>query len=243
MFEKQWYKNILLTGEPWCGKSTLLWAVIQWIRQKQGILTKQVVDLQWIRTGFELETTEWIHYPLASKTEQTSILFAEKWYIQPQGLQEVIKDFKRNIGDLLYLDEIAPMQMYTPWFVEFTDRLLDTTNPLLWVIKYDDTDYPYIQKAKSRKDVLVLTLNDQSRQSIELFLENLIKKLKKSQQYVHEPYRYLKLSNSSFTMESEDGHRMLQYTAGVITCNCDFYIRYGICSHSMALRQLQPQLT
>lgn len=242
MFDKPWYKNILLTGQPWCGKSTLLDKIIQPIQDKEGILTKQLLDETGQRTGFELDYSDKCTFPLASKTKITPYLFANKRYIQTPWLQSIAQHTKRNVGTLLYLDEIAPMQLYVPEFAGFANKMLNSDNLVLGTIKQDHLGHSFIRQVKTRKDCLILTLNDTTRPSIESFLHTLARKVQKSQNYLRERWRFKKVSTNNVLVCSEHGERALHHSKQAIYCDCEYHAQYHICSHSIALRQIYKHL-
>lgn len=234
--QQYWYKNILLTWEPGCGKTTLMKDLISTVDKKSWILTEQVLDDWWERVWFELVDTIWHRYLLSSTNTKSDIIFADKYFIQTQWLKDLINNFTYQVGDLLYLDEIAPMQLYTPWFTDFIESLLDAKNPLLWVIKLDDTEYEFIQKVKKRKDVLIVNISDDNYDKA--FLVKLLWKIKKSQWYVLESDRFHQTADITWSMRSASATRNLVNTDWVLMCDCQFYNQYGICSHSIALRQI-----
>jgi len=147
---KHWYKNILISWEPWCWKSTLIAEFIAWIQHKSWILANQILQDN-KRVWFEIQTHDGLIYPLSSTQHPERRLQFWKYFINTESLRQIIKNFHYKVGDLLYLDEIAPMELFAPWFSEFSDSLLDAKNFLIWVIKLDDKDYSYIQKSKTKR--------------------------------------------------------------------------------------------
>jgi len=143
---------------------------------------------------------------------------------------------------VLYLDEIAPMQLYVPEFATFASKVLDSDNPVLGTIKQDNLGYGFINKVKARRDCLILTLDDTTRPSIEAFLQALARKLQKSQNYLQEHWRFRKVSTHNVIMQSEHGERILHRKKEMRYCDCKYYVQYHTCSHSIALRQIYYRL-
>ena len=50
-------KNILLTGQPKSGKSTLLKKIIEDMQNKVGFVTNEILEMEG-RIGFEIETSQ-----------------------------------------------------------------------------------------------------------------------------------------------------------------------------------------
>ncbi len=155
-----WYRNILLTGKSWSGKTTLLKELISWIEKKEWILTEEILDESWGRIWFEIADSSWEKYLFTSKQKQSDILFANKHRIHPEWAISLMNKFSYEQDDLLYLDEIGPLELQVPWFESFSNRLLNAPNFLLWTIRLDDEMYPYIQEVKKRDDVLVINISD-----------------------------------------------------------------------------------
>ncbi len=231
----QWYKNILLTWKPKSGKSTMLDSLLASVKEKTWIITKQVLDEGGTRMWFNIVDNKWKKFLLSSTTIRSDKKFADKYWIHSVGIKEIMNNFAYEKWDLIYLDEVAPMQIAADWFKEFATSLLDSKNPLLWTIKLDDNKYEFIQQVKTRKDTLVLDILGQ--EFNEIFLANLVKKIEKSQKYLTEKERFQKLSENERKMDSQSSIRTL-HTGEIINCDCDFYENYGICSHSISLRQI-----
>lgn len=236
--KREWYKNILLTGEPWCGKSTLLQELVATVDHKTGFITQEIRDDAQQRIWFEVISSWGERASIASKTEKSDILFAEKYRIQTDSIKKILSTLTIEIGDLLYIDEIAPMQLYAPWFQSFAEWWLSTKNPLLGAIKLDDFQYPAIQHIKKRKDTLVIDIMNKNTIYNKGFLFKLAWKIWKSQRYLQEPERFHQINKSMWKMNSSSAERKLIIENWIIHCDCQFYTQYGICSHSIALRQI-----
>jgi len=183
------YKNILLTGDPGCGKSTLLNELLWQAKEKVWFITQEIRNEEKQRTWFDVVTSLWNRYVLASKKEISDILFAGKYWIQTEWIKELMQTLTFKTGDILYLDEIAPMQLYTPWFQDFVEWFLSSPNPLLGTIKLDDTQHSFIRKIKQRKDVLVIDMLDTKTLYNREFLDKVMEKINKSQKYIQEKER------------------------------------------------------
>lgn len=205
------------------------------VKQKTWIITKQVLDESGTRLWFDIIDNTWKKFLLSSTTIKSDKKFADKYWIHTAGIYEFMNNFTFKKWDLLYLDEIAPMQIATDWFKEFATSLLDSKNLLLWTIKLDDSEYNFIQQVKTRKDTLILDILE--KEFDEKFLTKLIEKIIKSQKYLTERDRFQKLSDNEREMKSQSSIRRL-HTNEIISCDCDFHENYGICSHSIALRQI-----
>ncbi|MCE5258562.1 MAG: hypothetical protein LLG44_05800 [Chloroflexi bacterium] len=70
----------------------------------------------------------------------------------------------------------------------------------------------------------------------------MISKIEKARRYAEERDR---VTFQSFHVEFRGEHNnyLVSYDAGVWNCQCDFFLRRGVCSHTMAMeRILEPML-
>lgn len=163
-------QKILLTGVPGVGKSTLLKAILNaCLCKKTGFITEEILDQNRKRIGFEV---------LTSKGNQTIIATVDnnpgqrlgKYRIMTEEFDELIHNiYTFGDDDLLYIDEIGPMQIYAKNFSELVQRYLDSENFVIATIKKNQVGKEgfefiddYISQIKNRPDV----------QLIEVTLEN-----------------------------------------------------------------------
>src|SRR3989344_1751408 len=105
-------KNILITGLPKSGKSTLLESVVSKIPNKVGFLTREV-KIDGARVGFEIEShtgNKSILAHIAHKAEHK----VSRYFVDVNSLNAIIPTVKEfQIADTLYLDEIGEMQLFS----------------------------------------------------------------------------------------------------------------------------------
>jgi nucleoside-triphosphatase len=166
--------KILLTGEPGVGKSTLLGEIISELtRSKEGFITKEI-RTNGLRTGFQMESSKGQVGVIASTAPIAPTSFGAtrvvapttfgKYYINTKEIERVITGLTFKETDLLYLDEIAPIQLCSPSFLELTQEWLDSSNDMIALIKkdghliQDTTIREFIQTVKRRPDVIIMEL-------------------------------------------------------------------------------------
>ena len=104
-------KNIIITGEPKSGKSTLLANIIKDIPNTVGIVTKEIQKNN-ARVGFEIESHA-NHKVILAHIESETKYKVSKYFVNIENLESILSEistFKK--GDLLYLDEIGQMQLF-----------------------------------------------------------------------------------------------------------------------------------
>ena len=184
--------KILLTGEPGVGKSTLLTEIMSELtRSKEGFITKEI-RVNGLRRGFQMESSKGQVGIIASTslatltavgatTLVTPITFG-KYYINTEEVERITKGLTFKDTDLLYLDEIAPIQLSSPIFLQLTREWLDSSNDMIALIKKDDnliqdvTIREFIQATKKRPDVIVKEL---TRSNYETIKDDIMKLLAK----------------------------------------------------------------
>src|SRR3989338_6617453 len=168
-------KNILITGKPKSGKSTLLRKIINDISNKVGFVTNEMLD-QGKRVGFEIETN------FGSRTVLSHVGFhtshkVSKLFVDIKNLDSIIPEvstFKSD--DLLCLDEIGEMQLFSDKFKDLVLSYINSDNNFISVISsvYDDD---FIRALKQRDEITLVELSLENRTEVEQFIVQLLKKI------------------------------------------------------------------
>lgn len=228
-------KNILITGKPKSGKSTLLCNLISGIADKVGFVTNEILGNEG-RLGFEIETYTGHKATLAHvdlKTEHQ----VGKYFVDIKSLESLIPsvcDF--NTNSLLYLDEIGEMQLFSNKFKDLVWQYLNSQNTCLATISYV-FDNDFTRSIKERNDIILVEISPEDREEKEEFLKQLVKKIEKAKKYITENKRF-KVSESTVELRSEHGLRQLVLANGKWSCDCDFFKKYEICSHAIATKEV-----
>ena len=169
-------KNILITGMPRSGKSTILNKLISEFKHKVGFVTNEVRE-NGERIGFEIETSTGDKSLLASVNLKTN-LKVSKYFVNIINLDKIIQKVSVYAnGDLLFVDEIGQMELFSEKFKGLVLNYLDSQNMCIATISkiYQDD---FIKQIKSRKDVILVEIEEGNRNEKENQLRNLIKKIK-----------------------------------------------------------------
>lgn len=169
-------KNILITGKPRSGKSTLLQKLINVIPDKVGFITKEILENN-ERVGFEIETH------LGNKNVLAHISFktpyaVSRYFVNVENLEAMIPEvanFQNN--NFLYLDEIGQMELFSPKFKELVLKYLNSENICLATISSVFED-DFIKSIKAREDVIVIEISEENRDEQKEVVEKLIGELK-----------------------------------------------------------------
>lgn len=228
-------KNIIITGEPKSGKSTILWSVISDISHKIGIVTKELRSGD-ARVGFESETHN-SKTALLAHIEHETQHKVSKYFVDTQSLESVLPEVSTfSEGDLLYIDEIGEMQLLSEQFNTVAQKYLDSTNTCLATLTsvYDND---FTQAIKNRNDVIFVMLTPENRVEQKEFIQMLIKKIEKAKKYSLHAGLFEIKSDESILLTSEHGIRKLVRLNKEWSCDCGFYGKYKVCSHSIATEE------
>lgn len=230
--------NIIITGMPGSGKSTLLREIISTIPKKVGFVTNEVLGSDGKRTGFEIETNNSNHAILASTNlYQTAQFKVSRYGVSLQGLETImpqVSEFSKE--DLLYLDEIGQMQLYSGQFNKFVTNYLDSANICLATLT-KAYDSEFIKSIKSRQDSFIFEITLENRELRQKQISAFLQKIKKASKYVSQPERF-GVYQGIWYIQSDHGIEQLTQTENGWICDCDFYAEHKICSHEMALVQV-----
>ncbi|MCX6752897.1 MAG: hypothetical protein NTW62_00940 [Candidatus Nomurabacteria bacterium] len=195
-------KNIIITGLPHCGKSTLLKKIISDIekgKSKQssfGLVTTEILEKPHRRIGFKMGFIE-----NERNSRATEIITLKEWKNKP-GLKnigsygvnlniiaEICQAVHLNyehldfIPKILYLDEIGPMQVDVPEFQNLTEEFLDSEKVTLMTMAscyyHNSEQHPFVTKLKKREDVRIIELYDHNREETEEGILELIDRIQK----------------------------------------------------------------
>ena len=169
-------KNILLTGKPGVGKTTLILKVLRNLNcYARGFYTQEIRKGN-TRVGFEL-----IEIGGERREVFAHIDFDKRYRVGRYGvdisiLEEIgVKSIKRGVTDkkIIFIDEIGKMELYSQRFQEAVTLALNSLSPVLATITR--SSIPFVNDVKQRKDVTILEITRNNRDEL---LEKLIASLK-----------------------------------------------------------------
>ncbi|MFA7309071.1 MAG: nucleoside-triphosphatase [Patescibacteria group bacterium] len=228
-------KNILITGKPKSGKSTLLRTLITPIQNKVGLVADEVLGEEG-RIGFDVETHTGAKVPLARVDIETPYRVG-RYFVDIKSLDSIIPEVSRfTSDDLLYLDEIGQMQLLSEKFKKLVTTYLDASNTCIATISNVFED-DCIKSVKERDDIILVEISPEDREERAQFISQLLRKIEKAKKYVLEPERF-SIQGSVCEMRSEHDTRRLVFAESKWQCDCDFYKKYSTCSHVIAVTEI-----
>jgi len=148
-------KNLLLTGLPGVGKTTVVRKVLNLLPpnfKAGGFFTEEVRE-GGERVGFQIVTTDGKRAWLARKGLQSPHKVG-KYGVDAKAIESVIVPALKEAlkeADLVVIDEIAKMELSHPAFADVVWECLESHKPVLGVIQ--QSRLPFLDKVRSRVDV------------------------------------------------------------------------------------------
>lgn len=153
--------NLLLTGPPSAGKTTVIKKVIAALASPANGFYTEEERVEEKRVGFLLHTLEGKTGYLAHQ-EIESDFSIRRYGVSIENIDTIAVPSIKPTGDqLIILDEIGKMECFSETFVEGARKSLDSLNLLLGTITYGHRGF--IQEVKERPDVEVVEVTEENR--------------------------------------------------------------------------------
>ncbi len=165
--------KILLTGKNRSGKTTLLTALLTDANETFGFVTNEVRGED-DRIGFDLVDGQGRTLPLA-RIDRPTPYSVGRYFVDVENLETFIEPFfYTQPNQLLYIDEIARMQLYSARFKDLVSAYLASENDALCTITqiYDDD---FIRSIKQNPSLLICEITPENRDAMKEWLRYAVK--------------------------------------------------------------------
>lgn len=158
-------KNLLLTGLPGVGKTTVIRKVLSLLPSGlkfDGFFTEEVRE-GGERVGFQIVTIDGQRAWLARKGFPSPHKVG-KYGVDAKAIESVIipaLDRAIEQADLIVIDEIAKMELSHPAFAENVWRCLESPKSVLGTIQR--SNLPFIERVKARSDTQIFEVTKENR--------------------------------------------------------------------------------
>jgi len=165
--------NILLTGPPRSGKSTLIEKVVKKIkRPATGFFTRELREKN-KRVGFLIETIDGKTGLLAHQNIRSNCRVG-KYKVNLEDIDQIaVPSMLPSSSDqIVVVDEIGKMECFSRLFKETLLRVLSSENQVIGSIAIKGDRF--IQTIKNRDDVTLVSITEDTRDlALELFLQKI----------------------------------------------------------------------
>lgn len=159
-------RNILLTGKPGVGKTTLVKKIIEALNRRAGGFYTEEIREGGQRLGFRIRTLDGKEGVLAHKEVKSSHKVG-KYGVNLGDLEEIACDsIKRAMekDEVVIIDEIGKMELYSKRFREVVIEALDSSK--LVVATIGPQHIKFLDRIKVRNDVELLTITFDNRDKL-----------------------------------------------------------------------------
>lgn len=123
--------NILITGKPGCGKSTLILEVIKKLKDKNkkiaGIITPEIREKGNSREGFTIIDLATNKQAILASTQQEGPKVS-KYGVNIAGIDSIVKEFEKSFdeADVVIIDEIGKMELFSRRFKAMLEKVFNS---------------------------------------------------------------------------------------------------------------------
>ncbi len=159
-------KNILITGQPGIGKTTLIKSLAEKLRalRPAGFYTSEIRE-KGIRKGFELISLSG-EEGLLSHVDIKSPCRVSKYGVDIKGFEEFLTSisFLDAATDIVIVDEIGKMECFSEKFRTLIRKILDSEKVFISTVALKGSGL--ITEVKKREDVKLIEISMSNRNSL-----------------------------------------------------------------------------
>ena len=154
--------NILVTGLPGCGKSTLIEKVVNRMEEPVGGFFTREIKEKGRRVGFSINTVDGREGILAHKNIRSQFRVG-KYGVNIEDIDSLAVSaiIPAQRGQVIVIDEIGKMECFSDLFKKTLIQVLDSPNCVIGSIALKGDRF--IQSIKERDDVRLILISAQNR--------------------------------------------------------------------------------
>jgi nucleoside-triphosphatase len=159
--------NLLLTGKPGVGKTTVIQKVLSQLERRPGGFTTQEIRKGSVRVGFSIRAVDDGQEGVLARVDLTSPYRVGKYGVNIDDMERVgVAAVRRALecSDVIIMDEIGRMENYCPSFQRAVLAALDAPLDVLGTLQMRST--PFLDRIRERPDVTVKLVTPQNRDGL-----------------------------------------------------------------------------
>lgn len=159
--------NLLLTGKPGVGKTTVIQKVLSRLERRLGGFTTQEIRREGVRVGFSIRAVDDGQEGVLAHVDLTGPHRVGKYAVNIHDMDRVgVTALRRALesSDLIVMDEIGRMENYCPSFQRAVLEALDAPQDVLGTLQMRST--PFLNRIRERPDVTVKLVTSQNRDGL-----------------------------------------------------------------------------
>lgn len=159
--------NVLITGPPGCGKTTLTKKILPFFSGASGFFTEEIRE-RGVRVGFSIQTLDGFRGILAHK-DSSSPIKVGRYGVNLADIEESCRHIGK--GEAI-IDEIGKMELHSATFRKLILEKLEEKTLFATIM---DAPHPFCDMVKSRRNVALYRLTPQTREEIFVSLRDMRK--------------------------------------------------------------------
>lgn len=163
--------NVLITGPPGVGKTTLLDKIkkkIEDLDYSTGGMYSPEIREEGKRTGFNIIDIASMQKGVLASTHNTIGPTVGKYRVNLDDINDIgvlaLKNALKT-SDYIFIDEIAPMELASSSFSQMVWEVMESQKTVIAVI-HQRSKHPFILKVKNREDAMIFDINLKNRDSL-----------------------------------------------------------------------------
>ena len=159
--------NILLTGKPGVGKTTVIQRVLSQLTRRLGGFTTQEIRRGGLRIGFSIRAVDNGQEGVLAHVDSASPYRVGQYGVNVEEMERVgVSALRRALksSDLIVMDEIGRMENYCPSFQRVVLDALEASQSVLGTLQMKPT--PFLDRIRQRPDVSVRLVTAENRDSL-----------------------------------------------------------------------------
>ncbi len=159
-------KNLLVTGRPGVGKTSVVEAVVREVPQVAGGFTTSEIREHGVRKGFRVTTLEG-EFTVLAHVDLSGRVRVGKYGVDVSAFERLALPALREAihrRRMVVIDEIGKMELASKLFCDVVQKALDSSAIVLATIM--ERRHPFADQIKHRPDVVIFELTVENRNNL-----------------------------------------------------------------------------